>query len=258
MLTTISACEGDNMPNKHSLDNYNVTDESIDKLSNMKIFFGHQSVGGNILDGLVEILNDDQRSKLHIVKSVNPDNLNKPGLMHFYMGENGDPLLKLKEFSEAINSFKSNKPDIALFKFCFLDIDKNTDINQIFNAYKNTINQLKAENPETIFAHITVPLTVKDEFLRAFVKRIIGRPDNNINRALFNEKIIDEYSGKDPIFDLATIESTKPDGTRASLHSNNIEYFALADEYAADSGHLNTLGQMIAAEQLVNFLNKLK
>ena len=259
-LAAITACEGDNMTNSQqiNLTNFKVDNEVVDQLSNARIFFGHQSVGGNVIEGMEKLLNDEQKAKLRIVKSADPESLSDPGLAHLYIGENGDPILKLKEFSKAINGFSNNKPDIALFKFCYLDIDKNTDVDEVFNAYKNTIDKLKADNPDTKFVHMTVPLTVKDSFLRGFVKKIIGRPDNNINRTIFNEMIYKEYSGSEPVFDLAGIESTKMDGSRVELKSGSKKYYALADEYAADSGHLNDLGQLNAAKKLINFLKEVK
>ena len=50
-----------------------------------------------------------------------------------------------------------------------------------------------------------------------------------------NALIRGEYAGRH-LFDLAAIESTKPDGTRVSGRYDNQGYFALYDGYTSDSG----------------------
>ncbi|HTH85486.1 hypothetical protein, partial [Mycobacterium sp.] len=68
----------------------------------------------------------------------------------------------------------------------------------------------------------------------------------NLARERLNSLIRREYRGRH-LFDLAAIESTKPDGTRVSGRYDNQEYFALYDGYAADIGHLNAIGSKIVA-----------
>jgi len=55
-----------------------------------------------------------------------------------------------------------------------------------------------------------------------------------------------KYRGR-RLFDLAAIESTKPDATRVSGRCENQEYVALYDGYVSDVGHLNAVGSKIAA-----------
>lgn len=256
VITVSSVCIGETMVNDQSngVTGAQIDNDSINKLANIKIFFGHQSVGGNVIEGIESLLDESQKRKLRIVKSNQPDSLIEPGLVHFYMGENGDPFLKIKEFSDSINSFQQNMPDVAMFKFCYLDVDKNTNVKEVFNKYKHAMADLKQSYPQTNFVHMTVPLTVKDSFFRDLVKNIIGRPDNNINRAIFNEMLLEEYSDKESVFDLAAIESTRVDGTRVELKTSDVKYYALADEYAADNGHLNKLGKHVVSRKLIEFI----
>ena len=60
--------------------------------------------------------------------------------------------------------------------------------------------------------------------------------------------------GKEPLFDLAMVESTYEDGSRYTFSANGHTYYALVPEYTKDGGHLNELGQKVAAEQLLIFL----
>jgi hypothetical protein len=65
----------------------------------------------------------------------------------------------------------------------------------------------------------------------------------------FNALMRGEYGGHH-LFDLAAIESTKPDGTRVSGSYDNHGYFALYDGYAHGDGfgiHLNAGASIMAA-----------
>ena len=74
----------------------------------------------------------------------------------------------------------------------------------------------------------------------------MGKPVyNNINRNQFNEILRKEYEGKAPIFDLAKIESTYPDGKTS---------YSMVPDYTYDGGHLNETGRKKAAEQLLVLL----
>jgi len=43
---------------------------------------------------------------------------------------------------------------------------------------------------------------------------------------------------KEPLFDLAAIESTAPDGTRASFMKDGKTYYQMVSDYTHDGGHL--------------------
>jgi lysophospholipase L1-like esterase len=69
--------------------------------------------------------------------------------------------------------------------------------------------------------------------------------------------IINQYRDKEPIFDIAAVESTSPGGTRKSFNQNGKNYYVLADDYSRDGGHLNDLGKKVVAEQFLIFLARL-
>ena len=63
-----------------------------------------------------------------------------------------------------------------------------------------------------------------------------------------------QYDGKEPLFDLAKIESTLTDGMRLSYKKDGKSIFALIPDYTHDGGHLNEYGRKIVAEQLLIYL----
>jgi hypothetical protein len=76
----------------------------------------------------------------------------------------------------------------------------------------------------------------------------------NIKRNEFNRLIVNKYEGRESIYDLAKIESTLADGSRASFKSGGRVFFSLAKEYTDDGGHLNDIGKFRAAKELLNVL----
>jgi hypothetical protein len=118
---------------------------------------------------------------------------------------------------------------------------------------------LKKRFPKTTFVHVTVPLTSSKTGLKPWVKRIIGREDpwgfeENIRRNQFNGLLRKGYQNKEPIFDLAEIESTLPDGTRQTFSKDGNTYYSLIPDYSNDGGHLNELGRKIVAGELLLLL----
>jgi len=235
-----------------------ISASSWEKLSKNKIYFGHQSVGFNIIEGLKDLMKENPQIKLNIVETNNPDDFNKSIFAHSRVGKNVDPKSKIDEFAKFIEQGIGENADIAFFKFCYVDVRSETDSQKVFDDYKKSMTLLNKKYPKTIFIHITVPLRIVQTGPKAWIKKIIGRPvggyDDNIKRTEFNELLIKEYDGKEPIYDLAKIESTRSDGTRETFSKDGKTYYALVPDYTYDGGHLNETGRKKAAEQLLILL----
>lgn len=252
-----SACNGGDMPEKTisftALKDVPVS--SWEKLAQKNIFFGHQSVGFNIMDGIKDLMKENPQIKLKIVETDDPSEFNRPLFAHARVGKNKDPFSKIDAFADFMEKGIGNKADIAFFKFCYVDIGAETDVEKVFSDYKNSLSSLMKTYPKTTFVHVTVPLKSLQSGIKAFVKKIIGRPmwgyDDNIKRNQFNELLRKEYDGKAPIFDLARTESTLPDGKRSSFSKDGKNYYFMVPDYTHDGGHLNELGRKRAAEQLL-------
>jgi len=255
-----TACDGRKMNSNKIINDSTITisNEQLNNIAHKKIYFGHQSVGFNIIDGINEVLKQNHSVKLDIVKTKDPEILNKPVFAHSTIGDNANPELKINEFKYLIENGIGNKADIAFFKFCYLDINKSIDIEELFLNYKETMAKLKSEYPDTVFVHITIPLTTSQPSLKSFIKKLIGRTDNNIMRNEFNEKLLKEYANKEPIFDLAKIESTSLDKSRVTFTSKGKTYYSLAPEYTNDGGHLNEVGRRQVAKEFLTFLSNVR
>lgn len=229
-----------------------------EKLTTKKIYFGHQSVGDNILLGLREVLAAHPEIKLRIQERAELTTPTKPGLIHSYVGTNELPHSKNDAFVNAVGDKLRNNVDVAFFKYCYVDINSSSDAVGLFQTYRRTMDELKRRNPKVTFIHITAPLTTTQVGWKATVKKLLGRapggyPDN-ARRAEFNDLMRKEYAGKEPLFDLAMLEATRRDGTLSTYEYDGRRYMSLAPEYSDDGGHLNATGRKYIAENLLLFL----
>lgn len=228
----------------------------LEHVSQQRIFFGHQSVGINLLDGIKQ-LSAMSGVPVRIIETPLARDVPKATIGNAFIPKNGEPLLKLQNFEKAFEQ-RPSSIDIAMMKFCFVDINAKTDTKALFANYKSTINRLRARNPNTTFVHVTVPLTEAGGGLKARIKRLIGRtPDEDIaslRREEYNSLLRETYLGHEPVFDLARIESTAPDGAVMALRWGSNVAPVMVPEYTDDGGHLNAKGKLLAARELVSVL----
>jgi len=240
---------------------------SWEKLAQKKIFFGHQSVGNNIMKGIEELMQKNSNIRLHVLETSKPSDFSSGVFAHYSIGQNEKPESKIQDFARIMDQGIGGQADLALFKFCFVDITASTDIQRLFNEYKHTMAVLEKKHPQTTFLHCTIPLLEKPQSsLKSFIKKLLGTDGgffdskHNVARNEFNELLRNEYSGKAMIIDIAEMESTYPDGTRETFNQNSKTYYSLIPDYTNDGGHLNELGRKRVAEgflkQLVKAMKK--
>jgi hypothetical protein len=223
-------------------------------VATQRVYFGHQSVGGNILDG-VKQLAGEARVPLSIVEAAKVGDLRGPAFGHTPVEENEKPLLKLESFERAM---QGAAPDVALMKFCYVDIGPDTDVKTLFERYRASADRLRARYPNTTLVHVTAPLTLAQVGAKAALKRLLGKAPagilDNLRRQEYNDLLRKTYQGREPIFDLARVESTSPDGKPVSSEWQGKTVPYLAAAYTDDGGHLNDLGKRRAARELLAVL----
>lgn len=227
-----------------------------EKLSSMKIYFGHQSVGYNILDGIKAIIKENPQIALNIVESIDFESHNSGALFHSKVGQNTDPKSKMDDFEKILTSKKSDQIDVAFLKLCYVDITANSKPQEIFANYEDMIKRIRLKNTKTKIIHLTTPLTRTQIGIKASLKKILGKPlhgyAENIKRHEYDRLLRSSFA--ETVFDLSKFESTLPDGSRVSFKQNGRDYYSLAPEYTSDGGHLNEEGREIIAKKLLLFL----
>lgn len=230
----------------------------LEAIAQVRIFFGHQSVGSDILEGLKDLA-AAENLPVQIVQVPAACGLSRGTVGHGLVGENGAPGSKVQSFVQAFEGSEGEPPDYALMKFCYVDFQPNSDVEAIFAEYRKAMDELKRRYPSTTFVHVTVPLTA-GEGLKGRIKRLLGRETSaayNEVRERFNERLRKTYAGE-PIFDLAVVESTRPDGSRATERVGGRDIPMLYDAYTYDGGHLTPLGREHAARELVRLIASLE
>lgn len=254
----LSACQkGDvpmsPMPTQKTDD---VNESQLSRVRSMRIFFGHQSVGKNIVDGLQALATENAKYRLNIVESDTPEKIKGPVFSHFRVGSNMAPVSKIESFRDNV-SISGKSVNVALFKFCYVDVGPDTDVVKLFHEYKKTLADLERQFPNITFIHVTIPVKALDGGVKGVVKKVLGKSTGeaaNISRTSYNDLLRKEYLGKAPIFDLAAVESTTPDGSRIQGEKNGARYEALYPLYTDDGEHLNRDGGKRAAMALLNTL----
>jgi hypothetical protein len=238
-----------------------VADSTWRSLATKRIFFGHQSVGANIMEGVADVVRDEPRIGLRVAGGEGA--LDGAGgiFAHGPVGRNGDPGLKTDDFARRIEGQFRGKVDVAFHKYCYVDVTGTTDVAAVFDHYRKTMARLRDEFPGVVFVHVTTPLVRVGSGPRAALKRLLGRDPgrygDNFARERFNDLMRSAYLGKEPLFDLAAIESTRPDGRRETIRSGERSGHALVAAYTTDNAHLNEVGRRRVAEELLVFLARL-
>jgi hypothetical protein len=224
------------------------------RLSGIKTFFAHQSVGGNILEGIATIVATPGVAQLRIEETTDPTRMLAGTVAHVKVGTNGDPRSKLLQFESLLNQGIGEQADVALLKFCYADIDTATDVGQLLTDYTRVMAGLRQRFPSLLLVHVTVPLQRAQSGPKAWLKRASGRAPggylSNARREDYNAILRARFGGKEPIFDLAAAESR---AMRIDWGGRLVP--ALDPALTNDGGHLNREGQLVVAGTFLEALD---
>lgn len=215
--------------------------QDLANISRLKIFFGHQSVGANILQGIPEVYASYGVPAPSIISTSAMAGATGGYIAEAYVGQNYQPLTKNSGFNTQIRGGVGGRVAIAFFKYCYVDISSGSDVQSLFTQYRSTMSALERDYPGVKFLHVTNPLTTTDNAANAARER-------------FNQLMRQEYGSTGRLFDLAKVESTAPNGSRVSGTYNGATYYALYSGYSSDGGHLNTAGRQAAAKELLTVI----
>lgn len=224
----------------------------------LRVYFAHQSVGQNILDGLSEI--EELEMEVRGIESVDMGMPLLPtGIVHSYIGRNQHPDEKIAEFGAIMRAGMAERTDVSLLKFCYVDTGHGMSGDEILEAYVTEMEALEQDYPRHTFVYVTMPLTAQRTSVKDLIKRFLNMPvqgrDDNVDRNRFNTSLREKKGHTGRLFDLASIQSTRPDGSRMTFSLQGNTYQALAPEYTYDGGHLNATASRMVAWELIRFLS---
>ena len=211
-LFILTLCKGAEMSSAQSAPakTEKIPKEVWRSLSKKRIYFGHQSVGNNILDGVRDLMQSEGGADLKIRETSDPAAFSEPIFAHSPIGKNTDPLSKIDHFRKIMESGVGDKADIVFFKLCYVDIHGGTDVQALIRAYDEMMQGLQTRFPKLAIASFTAPLTAIPAGFKESFKKLLGMGGGekaaNVKREVFNAHLREKY-GK-LVFDLAALEST--------------------------------------------------
>ncbi|HTJ84779.1 MAG TPA: hypothetical protein VL400_23835 [Polyangiaceae bacterium] len=208
-----------------------MSDFDKSRVKHARIFFGHQSVGANILDG-ARSLGFPSRP------ITGTHDFDAPALGEAPLLENHEPLRKVKSFDAFVSTF-GDRVDAVGMKLCWVDFYEPEKLVGLREAYAAEVDSLRKRYPKVAVFHVTPPLATKE-------------PVENGDRVAFGRWLISTYAQKDVVFDLEAVESMSSAGMPCV--SRGVP--ALCTEYAADDGHLNAVGAQRAAKAFIVALGR--
>jgi hypothetical protein len=232
-----------------------ITSAQWEGLAAQRIFFAHQSVGDNLLDGVRDLMRQNAGIRLNLVQISGPREVNGPAFYHSLVGRNGEPSSKLDEFSKTVSGVGDS--GIALLKYCYVDVQHGTDAQALFDEYRRKVASIARQYPRLTVVHVTLPLVTDAGTLRhlaAVARRKAPAREVNLIRHQYNELLRSTYVGKEPVFDLARLESTNADGTTETVRYQGQRVPVLATAWTSDGGHLNEAGRQRMAKALLTTL----
>lgn len=234
-----------------------ITNDQWEALAARPIFFGHQSVGRDMMHGVARVLDAHPEIPLRVVSADGPEDVGGTAFIDARIGRNRAPESKSAAFLEWVRAMGDRPGALAMYKFCYVDVNADTDPARLFADYQATIEEARRRHPGLLIVHMTLPLHTADEGMGERIRTVLGFPTQtrlNAIRNRYNELLLQTYGGRDPVFDLALLESTRSDGSRAFTRYRGENVYMLAPEWTYDGGHLNDSAKYRVAERLLVFL----
>ncbi|MCC7074831.1 MAG: SGNH/GDSL hydrolase family protein [Deltaproteobacteria bacterium] len=206
-------------------------------LKEARIFFGHHSVGVNLLEGVAALARE-----AGVAVTIGEGSV----------GANTYPKSKFEAWAQKAEA--GIDADLMVMKLCYVDVTPSTNVDELVASYRGAVERVRHAKPGVKILHVTTPLTVRGDGLKNWLKRSFGRSvwddDANAKRLAYNRALVAAFPGE-PIFDLATIESTRPDGSREEHVVGGTPVPMLWPGYSDDGSHLNEQGKRMAGRAFV-------
>lgn len=235
----------------------NVSAAQWDMISQKRIYWGHRSIGSNIINGIRDLVQKYPQIKVKISRPEDGIRADEGCVIHYRVGQQASPETIALDFMALSDTAVQRDIDFVLAGFTPFYGEK--DMDGILSDYKAAVGFLKKKYPDTIFIHETFPLLHSETTWKTRIKKILGRSGTweyarNIRINEFNKRLREAYLDKEPFFDIAKIQSTLPDGSRSVFTLAGERYYHMVRDYTYDNYHLNEKGREIVARHLLSLL----
>jgi len=169
----LAACQGADTLQPRKMDDALAAD--FERVGAARVYFGHQSVGANVLSGLADLQKQLDRPVIRVAELGDLGTAEGQGVMlQTAIGKNGQPDAKCEDFRQVMRQLQG-RVDAALFKFCYIDFDDQSDAAAIFDTYARTMDEMKRLYPEVVFIHVTSPLRSIERGPGVWARELLGK-----------------------------------------------------------------------------------
>lgn len=240
------------------------TTAQLSAVTEVRILFGHQSIGMDILDAIPGVYADEGIGAPVIADRNWPAarDTTSPVLAHAYIGTNGDPIGKIRDFAAAFDTHFGSTLDIAMMKLGPVDFTDSTNVFTVFGTYSATMSSLERAHPGTTFIYTTVPLDSQPDNWTPQQPDAVGSPttttgSRNAICEKYNDLVRKKYAATGRLLDLAALEAQLPDGRVATTAVAGVNVRVMNPALSDDGLHLNSSGAHYMAQQFLRFVGNI-
>jgi hypothetical protein len=210
----------------------NYSQSLMTEIGQLKWYFAHASVGGNMMDGIADLhgMSTNFYQFHSVSEDDNPPTTTETGVIYEYMRSNPGWQAKVDWFQTYVsNGWRFPKVNLAMNKMCW--IDQTADLNY----YLRSMTNLESAFPQTAFVYATMPLNTSED-------------SDNYLRNLYNDGLRGWCRTNNRVlYDIADIEAHDINGALCMFPWNDRICQKLYAGYTDDGGHLNTQARQLAA-----------
>lgn len=204
----------------------------MNEIGQLKWYFAHASVGGNMIEGLADL--HSSSPGFYTLSSASagasPSGVTPAGVVAEYNRGNPGWQAKVDTFQTCVsNGWRCPQVNLVLNKFCY--IDQTADLAY----YLRSMTNLEAAFPETVFVHMTLPLMTSED-------------NDNYLRNVFNDGLRSWVrTNSRVLYDIADIEAHDNNGVVCTFVFNSRVCQKMYSAWSSDGGHLNADGRQLVA-----------
>ena len=207
---------------------------TMNRIGQFRWYFAHASVGVNMMEGIADL--HAANAAFYPFTSTSDTNDYPPaatanGLI--YENDRGNPgwQAKFDAFTNSIGcGWRDPKVNLVLDKLCFIDPDADV------NYYIDSMTNLEARFPETLFVYATMPITTDAD------------GDNDLRNTYNNALRGWVASHNRVLFDVADIEAHNTNGALSTFVYAGRTNQQMYAGNTSDGGHLSVLGRQQVAK----------
>lgn len=234
------------------------TSNKLDARLNVRVLLGFQSIGADISQGIQAAFRGSDLPKPKVLSWSRAKKERGALVATAKIGRNGSPKSKMKAFAALVNEAPRNSIDVAVLMFNYQDITAESNVDDVFQSYTDTMTSLENANPQVDFLYATTPVTTANSWTSMDSVKVTGLTNvtqplwqDNIARERFNGLMRARYQSTGQLFDIAALEADLGKGKVVAKEHEKQWYHVMNPALSIDGRRLNKTGSVKLATALM-------